>query len=267
MKINDKKREQIKALKKAVILGESFVESFIWGGYYFFNRMFRKYVLKQDRFTGTKGYESDDEAKNTGDSSSMKLWQKLGVLGAMLSGPAANKFLLNKIEDKEALSKTPWLQTVKNQWDMTHGVFPKLGLLFSYVQLPASIGQMFAAQGPNELLENIMRQFTMVPSWWFGHKLTNGVLAKQADSKLKEKFGVDGILVEPENLHKKAPEPAKIQHILKSVKANPDLEKEARKEHAKALYKGFTFHALLLFLARMSMNWVTKLRVTKKLNS
>jgi len=263
LKVDDTKRKKIKALKKAVIQAESFVESFIWGGYYFFNRMFRKYVLKQDRFTGTKAYESDEEAKKNSDSSELSMFQKFGILGSMLSGPLVNKFLLDKVEDTEAVAKSPWLKTIKSQWDMTHGVFPKLGLLFSYVQIPATFGQMFAAQGKNELTENIMRQFTMVPSWWFGHQLTNGVLAKNADKKLSEKFSKNGILVEPQDLHKIAPDPAKIQHILKATKANPELEKEARKEHAKALYKGFGLHAMLVFGARMLMNWFTKFRVTR----
>lgn len=268
LNITDDTRSRIKALKKAVILGESFIESIVWGGYYFYNRLFRKYILKQDRFTGTKGYESDKEAEKTGDKAQLKLWNKLGIIGSMLSGPLLNKYFLNKIEDKELVANSKWWQTIKTQWDMTHGVFPKLGLLFSFVQFPVSIGQMFAAQGKNELFENILRQFTMVPSWWFGHKLTNGVLAKLADKKLSNKFGTTGgVLIEPSDLHKTTPEPAKIQHILKSTSHNPELQKEARKEHAKALYAGFGLHALLVFGARMLMNAFTKWRVTKQLKT
>jgi hypothetical protein len=268
VKVDDSLRQRLIKLKKAVIVGESAVEGFVWGGYYFFNRLFRKYVLKQDRFTGTKAYESDDDAKKTGDDSKFKPWQVAGTIFSMLLSPLFNFWALKKTDDKEAVAKSPWLKTIKNQWDMTHGVYPKLGLLFSYLQMPVSIGQMFAAQGQNELIENVMRQFTMVPSWWFGHKLTNGVLAKFADNKLVQNFGESarGTLVEAEELHKFAPEPAKIQHILKHTKdLQLELKQAARKEHTKSLTLGFGLHTLMVFGARLLMNFITKLRVTSKL--
>lgn len=268
VEVSDDLRQRLIKLKKATIVGESAVEGFVWGGYYFFNRLFRKYVLGQDRFTGTKAYESDEDAKKTGDDSKFKPWQIAGTVFSMLSSPIFNLWALNKVEDKEAVEKSPWLKTIKNQWDMTHGVYPKLGLLFSYLQMPVSIGQMFAAQGQNELIENIMRQFTMVPSWWFGHRLTNGVLAKSADNKLVEKFGEEarGTLVENHELGRFAPEPAKIQHILKHTKdLNPELKQAARKEHTKSLTLGFGLHALMVFGARLLMNLFTKMRVTSKL--
>lgn len=268
LEIDESKRERIKKLKKTVILGESAIEGPAWGGLYFMIRLFRKYILKQDRFTGTKGYSNSDEAKRTGDDTEITMLQKIGSLAAMVSAPIANYFLLNKIDDPKNIPKGSWLEIIKSNWDMTHGVFPKLGLLFSYIQIPSTIGQFFTAQGKNELFENIMQQFTMVPSWWFGHQLTNGNLAKLADKKLSAKFGVDrGILVEQKDLEKALPEPAKIQHILKKVKDNPELKKEARKEHAKALYTGFGLHAALVFAARMLMNYVTKLRVMNQLGS
>ncbi|MBT6843116.1 MAG: hypothetical protein HOA17_04885 [Candidatus Melainabacteria bacterium] len=262
--VDDSKLQRIKKLKRATIQGESFIEGGLWGGLFMASRLFRKYVLKQDRFTGTKAYESDEESKKGTDSSKMAWWQWAGVLGSMISSPILNHFVLNKVEDKEAVAKSPWLKTIKNQWDMTHGVFPKLGLMVSFLMMPVNAGWLFSAQGKNELIEALMMIATMVPSWWFGHRITNGVLAQNADKKLSEKFGVErGILVEPGDLHQATPEPAKIQHVLRKVRHDPKLEKEARDEHAKVLYKGFALHSSMIFGIKLLINQITKWRVAK----
>ncbi|MDA1020589.1 MAG: hypothetical protein O2962_03490 [Cyanobacteria bacterium] len=262
--IDDARLQRIKKLKRATIQGESFIEGGLWGSVFLASRLFRKYVLKQDRFTGTKSYESDEESKQSTDSNKMAWWQWTGNIVAMIFSPIANHFILNKIDDKEAVAKSPWLKTIKNQWDMTHGVFPKLGLMVSFLMIPANMGLLFSAQGKNELIENLLMTATMVPSWWFGHRVTNGVLAQREDKKLAAKFGIErGILVEPEDLHQAAPEPAKIQHVLRKVRHDPQLEKEARDAHAKVLYKGFTLHSLLIFSMKLLINQITKWRIAK----
>jgi len=55
--------EDIYKLKRSTILGESFIEGGIWGSFGLTIRAFRKYVLGQERFTGTKGYLSDSESE------------------------------------------------------------------------------------------------------------------------------------------------------------------------------------------------------------
>jgi hypothetical protein len=256
---------RVKKFKKAVVIGESFIESSFWGTILLMTRLFRKYVLGQDRFTGTKAYESDEEAKLTGDNQELQWWQKLGVFASSLTGPIMNIFLLNKVEDKKALGSSKFLQMAKNQLDMTHGVYPKIGLLASYMLIPYASSGFFAAQGKNEMIEHLLKELIMDTSWWMGHRLTNGSLAKMADKALKEKFGQSGILVEEGDLAKAAPEPAKIQHVMSKVRHDPELEKEARKKHAQVLFGGFGLHSLLVFGAKMFINWITKWRVSKKL--
>ncbi len=261
--LDEGKLERIKKLKRSTIQGASFIEGCLWGSQYLTNRMFRKYILGQNSFTGTINYDTKDSTKKT-DASKLKWWQIVGNIAAMFSSPVINYFLLNKLEDKEAVKKSPWLQTIKNQWDMTHGIFPKLGLMVSFMMIPNSLGMLFSSQGKNEFFENLLTLSTVMQSWWFGHNLTNGSLAQRADIKLVEKFGLDrGILVEPRDANLLMPEPAKIQHVLRKVRHNPKLEKEAREMHAKVLYQGFTLHALLIFGMKMLINQVTKWRVGK----
>ncbi len=258
--------ERLKKFKKSVIMGESIFESVIWGGYFLYNRLFRKYVLGQDRFTGTKAYLNDNESKKVGDSTRMSLFQKFGAGLSILSSPLLNMFILNKLDDKEAVAKNSWLQTIKSQWDVTHGLYPKLGLQYSYIFLPCALSALFSAQGKSEFIEQLLTQLIMGNSWFFGHRLTNGVLAQCADQALAKKHGVaPGILVEKDYLHHPTPEPAKIQHVLKQVRGNPALERDARTAHARTVYWGFGLHSALVLGVRLLINQFTKWRVRKDL--
>ena len=273
-------RQKICKLKKATIIGESFLEGGFWGGFGLLMRGFRKYVLGEDRFTGTKGYVSDSESEQLGESGDLNIFQKIIGVAAIFISPVLNLFLLNKVEDDEAVAKSPFLQTVKSQWDMTHGVYPKLGLLFSYTTIPKWIGAISLSQGWFERGERILKLLTVLPSWWFGHRITNGVLAAKEDTKLAEKHNVpQGILVEPEylksNLNENSsvwkkinatfPEPAKIHHVMDSTEGNEVLQKEAEDLHASCLYKGFALHSLLVFLVNLGVNFTTKLRAERAL--
>ena len=259
---------RVKKLKRQVIVGESAVEGIGWGAFLPMIRMFRKHVLGQNRFTGTMKYESDEESKKLGDAGDMKWWQKGGTGFGMVVSPLLNNYLLNKIEDKEAVANSKILQIVKDQWDMTHGIFPKLGLMLSFIQVPATIGRFFSAQGKAELYENMMILGGMVPSWWFGHRVTNGWLAKLADGKFAKKHGIEpGIFLEKKDLDHPAPDPAKIHHVINTTKHDPVIEKDARRKHAQILYGGFTMHSALVFCVRMLINQVTKWRVDNKLKN
>ena len=159
---------------------------------------------------------------------------------------------------------------------MTHGVFPKLWLLFTYLLIPWLTGKLFAAQDKYELFETVFKNTLLGPSWWFGHRATNGVLARLADKKLEGKFGRKGILVEDsvyekkeneslwQRLKKACPEPTKIQHVLDKTEHNEELKKEAVDLHAKTLYKGFALHSFLIWVLLMGGNWVTKKWVTSE---
>jgi hypothetical protein len=251
-----------------MILIDSTFQSILWGGYMFYNRLFRKYVLGQDRFTGTKAYASNEESKKVGDSTPLSLVQKMGIGFSMFSAPLMN-FCLFKYQDSKKTQtpgKNSWLQMIKNQWDTTHGFYPKLGLLWSYCFVPVSLGAMFAAQGKSELIENALTQLTMGNSWFFGHRLTNGLLAKFFDKKITKNHNVaPGVLVDPEYLHHPFPEPAKIQHIINRTQNNPALEKDARRSHANILYSGFLLHSSLVLGIRLLINMFTKWRVEKSI--
>lgn len=264
--VTEEKLETIRKLKRSTILGESFVEGFEWVMARVVPKAFRKYVLKEDGFTGTKNYLNKEQSKKLGVQSSYSPQQILGTVISFIMAPLTNYFVLKGTANKDKVEKSPFWKSLRNQWDMTHGVYPKLGLLFSYVGIPSYLASFFTAQGRFELVEEIIKRAVLVPSWWLGHRATNGVLAKMADKKLAAKYKVDpGILVEKEELKNSMPEPAKIQHILDKTSANPELQKEARKEHSKVFYLGFALHSIAVFLLTMGVNYLTKLRVKKEL--
>ncbi len=271
----DNTRKVAYKLKKATIIGESFIEGGFWGAYGLLFRGFRKYILREDRFTGTKGYVSDEESQELGETGGLNLFQKIVGVGSIFISPILNFFLLNKIEDREAVKKSKFLQVVDNNLDMTHGVYPKLGLLFTQTTIPKWIGTICLSQGWFERTERILKLCTVIPSWWLGHRVTNGTCALNADKKLAEKYKVPrGILVEPEYLNqtkdnnegflkriqKRFPEPAKIHHVLKSTEGSKPLQDEAEDQHAQCLYKGFALHSLGVFAINMAVNYTTKLR-------
>lgn len=276
------KMKLIYELKKWTIIGESLLEGGFWGGYGLILRGFRKYILQEDRFTGTKGYVSDAESEQIGESGDLNLLQKIVGVASIFISPALNFSLLNKLEDREAIKKSKFLKRVDNNLDMTHGVYPKLGLLFTQTTVPKWIGVITLSQGWFERIERILKLFTVLPSWWLGHRATNGICALNADRELSKKYNVKpGILVEPEYLsetksnndetfferiQKKFPEPAKIHHVLKSTEGNKQLQDEAEDLHAKCLYKGFAMHSLLVFGINMAVNYTTKLRALWALN-
>ncbi|MBI2996326.1 MAG: hypothetical protein HYY52_06420 [Candidatus Melainabacteria bacterium] len=262
-------------LKKTTIIGESMLEGGYWGGFGLLIRAFRKYILKEDRFTGTIGYASDEESQALGESGDLSLFQKIIGTGAIFVSPVLNSFLLAKSEDDQTVEKSSFLKVAREHLDMTHGVYPKLGLLFTQTSVPKWIGVITTSQGWYERFERILKLFTVLPSWWLGHRVTNGLFAKFADAKLTKKYNSQkGILVEPKyleevkkedsfftKLSKWFPEPAKIHHVMKTTEEDKVLQNEAEELHAKCLYKGFALHSAIVWIVNMTINYITKLRV------
>lgn len=112
----------IKKMKKLTIWGESLLEGSVWGSLFIWVRLIRKYILKQDSFTGTKGYLNNKQSKKLGNDQGYNLVQKIGAALAVISAPLLNAFLLNKTKDPEKVKQSPVLKMIDNQWDMTHGV-------------------------------------------------------------------------------------------------------------------------------------------------
>ncbi len=269
---SDKLRERIYGLKRATIVTESFFEGAMFASEGLLTRMFRKYVLRQDQFTGTLGYSSDNSGNFGGKSFS--LFQKIGIGFSFIIAPVINLGLFFKTKDVNKVKENSTLKTINRELDMTHGVFPKLWLLFTYLMAPYISGKIFTAQDKYELFETVFKNLLLGPSWWFGHRATNGLLARSSDRQLEKDFGKKGILVEEsiyekkpneslwERLKKACPEPTRIQHVLDKTEHNEELKKEAVDLHAKTLYKGFGLHSFLIWVLMMGGNWVTKKWVT-----
>lgn len=272
--VSEDKRQNIQKLKKSVILGESLLESVIWGFKGLFIRLFRKHVLRQDRFTGTLGYLGDAESAALGEGGEITLLQKIGIGVATVISPLINAFLLKQIQKPDNVKKSKFYSIVNEQIDMTHNVYPKLGLLFTYLQVPELLGMISTSQGKYEILERILRYVAGIPSWWCGHRVTNGLVAKIADKKLGKEFNQTGILIEPQKRDKNSlwdclcdyfPEPARIQHVLDKTEANKQLQEKVTDLHAKTLYGGFALHSFLIWVLMMGVNALTKLRVKRAL--
>lgn len=281
-KVTDKLRDKIYKLKKTVILAESFFEGGLWGAMGLLMRGFRKYVLGVNRFTGTMAYLKNKDSKKLGQGDEMTLFQKaVGGICVVLS-PILNNFLLKLTKDPKAVKNSKFLSMINEHFDMTHGLFPKLGLLFSYTTLPKWTGLIATAQGWTERIERILKLIFLIGSWWMGHRITNGLLAKAKDKELVKKYGIEpGLMVEPQHVKPKDtkglsifdrisyffPEPARIHHILEKSKDNPELQKEASNSHPKILYAGLALHSALVWLMTMFVNKITKMRVIQQLNS
>ena len=267
LKFNPDKLKSLINFKETTLLFESMFEGGIWGGFGLMLRWFRKNVLKQDSFTGTNKYVNKEEAKKLGEDKPLAFWQKAVGGGATILSPLLNFTLMKLCRNREAVKNSKFLQACDSGMDMTHGLYPKLGLLFSFTTVPKWIGALATVQGKDEFIERIMKLFSVMPSWWLGHRVTNGLLAKGADKALSKKYGVDtGIMLEKDQVNSMAPDPAKIHHVLEQTDHNKELQEEARDKHAKVLYGGLTLHSLGVLAVSLLINQVTKWRVKSKLS-
>ncbi len=268
-KPTEEARLQAYKFKKNTLVLHSFLEGSLWANMGMLVRLFRKFVLGENRFTGTKKYLSDDDSKKVGDAGEITLGQKLITLVCSFLSPGLLSYFFNKVENTPLAQRSELLKVVANQLDTTRGVYPKLGLLFALTSIPKWIGYIWTAQGWIERTERLVKFFTILPSWWMGHRVTNGVLARIADKKLSAEFRQpEGIMIEPEymqgsSLKQRFPEPANIHHIYNVTKNNPELRDKAENEHAKALYTGFTLHSIGAFLISLGVNALTKFNALK----
>ena len=268
LKHSDALREKIYKLKRAVIIGESFLEGALFASEGLLTRLFRKYILRQDQFTGTLGY-SNDASRNFGGEG-FSILQKLGIGFSFIVAPLSNLIFLTKTKDLNKVKNNESLKSINKELDMTHGIFPKLWLLFTYLMAPWLTGKVFTAQDKYELFETFFKNALLIPSWWFGHRATNGVLARLTDKKFEGEFGKKGIFVDKniyqkkeneslwQKLKKFCPEPTRIQHVLDETEGNEKMKTKAVELHAKTLYKGFALHSFLIWVLMMGGNWVTK---------
>lgn len=265
---DNEKSLRLKNFKKAIIFLQGLIESTTWGSLYLLNRLFRKYILGQDRFTGTISYASKVQSDKIGDSQQLTLLQKLGFVTAILSGPFTNWLALKNMDNKNLQEKYPWLKEFLKNWDMSHGLYPKLNLMFSYCLIPQFISCIAGAQGKNELIENLMSIFATAVSWRVGHQATNGRMARDADKILADKFQVErGILIDKRDLHSVLPNPLNVHEIIDKTKDNPELQEAARKDYTKVFSRGFFLNSAISFLSQILINQITKWRVKGQIST
>lgn len=251
--------------KEAVITAESCFEGFFWGSFGLTLRWLRKNILKQDRFTGTKKYLNEKDASKLGEDLPLNKLQKTFGVMAMFMAPVYNTIIMKLCRNRDLVARNKFLQICDRGLEMTHGLFPRLGLLFSYTTVPKWFGNLCTVQGMDEFVERALKLVTILPSWWLGHRVTNGGLSAYFDKKLAARHNVpEGILVEPKDIGKRSPEPARIHHVLERTAGNPKLQKEAKDLHAGILYSGIKLHSIGVFLITLLINQITKWRVTSK---
>lgn len=275
----EKHRKELLKLKEAVQLGESVVEGGLWGSFGITMRLFRKYILGQDSFTGTKGYANKEEQAKIGDNKGLGFKEWLGAAVGMTISPIINKLVINATRDREKVKSSKWLSFLDHQFDMTHGLYPRLGMMFSFMVIPKWSSVFLTAQGKNELLEKLSKALSMIPLWWLGQKITNGPLAAMRDKEMQEKHGTEpSLLVNRPNpkepgiigmLKHLFPEAQKYYDVYKKLEHNdnPELKKDAFDKHAKTVYQGLGLHTLMIFSAIMTSQWMTKKRVKEQLQA
>lgn len=244
-----------RAIKNIGIMSAS-VAGILYGFMPIFNNVIvREKLLGQTGFTGV---DSNHREKFKG----FKPIQKFGMAFGMLSGGLVNGVLL----PISNMKNTKFAQQVKKWQDLTHGIYPKLGLLLSGLAVPINISRISASMSGIELFENIMTLSIVATSWAFGHKLTEDQLSKLFNNRLKDRYNLnEDILIKTHKSHgseevssKAFPESSEIQEILEKTQHNKDLQRDAIKYHTWRTWLGVTGHSLLVFIARMFMNSITK---------
>lgn len=262
-------REKILKLKDHVIKAHSWFESITWSAIPLAQRIFRKYVLGLDRFSGSVKYLTDIQAKDLGNEKGFSIKQVLGTIFSSISSPLLVSLGLEKINETKS-NKSSFLEFIKKQLDTEHSYFPKLGLFVFQGELPCFISKIFNSQDKFELVENVIKVLTNNLSTFFGDRLTNGNFARAYDKKLVEEFNVEpGILYQKSEsiLASLFPEANKFTEVLNKTKKNPELKKKANDFFEQAFYKGFGLHVGLMFVARFLINGITKLRVKNALGN
>lgn len=270
-------RKKILKLKNLTMLGESFIEGGIWGSFGIGLRLFRKYILKQNSFTGTNSYTNEKQRKRLGDDQGIGFKELLGAAVGMLISPLVNSLSLYLTKDRAKVKQSKLLSFIDSQLDMSHALYPKLGLMFTFLTLPKYSSVFLTAQGRNELYERVFKFLAIVPLWWLGQKLTNGPLAAYRDQQISKKYKIKpGLLVDRPLVRKPGllgflnhifPEARKYFDLEKKLKAynNPKLKDEVLNKHSRTAYEGLALHSLIMFLAISGAQFLTKLRVKKRL--
>ena len=264
-------RKKIIGLKDKVISSACLVESSFWGLRPFAERLFRKYVLGFNRFTGSLNYLNDQEADKLGNKKTFTLKQMLGTSLSVGLPPLLIKLGLKATKNPQKVQSNEALKIMHSQMDLKHGLYPKLGLYAAFSDIPLLISKFFNAQDPFELIENLIRFTITGISVFLGDRITNGRLAKKEDAKLAEKYQTDpGILYYKNehsknnwlnNLQKSFPEATKYQDILDKTKDNPELQDEAIQKYHKVFFKGFFSHSIGAFMIKYLTNMLTQLLV------
>lgn len=270
---NEDLRKRLLAFKDKILVNTSTIESTFWGVRPFLERLFRKYVLGVNRFTGSLKYLNDKDADRLGNKKSFTFKQILGTAASIISPPVIIKKLMNMVKDSDLVKNSKVLQIVKDQMDTTHGIYPKLGIYAAFSNIPLQISKQFNSQDIFEQVENLIKFGVTGFSLFLGDRTTNGKFAVAEDKKLSEKYGEDtGILYKKHNsgsgllawINKQLPEAAKFNEVVAKTKHNPKLKKEAIDKYQKTFYKGFIWHAAGTFISKFTIYSLIKRWISKR---
>ena len=264
-KSNSSNRGKITALKDKVLQQQSYIEGAFWASVPFIKRLFRKYILGVDRFTGSMKYLKDKEADKLGNQKNFTIKQVFGTLGSFAIAPILMKIGNKTIKNDDLVEKFSFLKTLKRNFDTKHGYYPKLGAFLTYGNMPLMFSKISNSQDKFELLENVTRFFATFMSLFFGDRITNGNLAKKADQELVNSYGANpGILYEKSS-SKLFPEATKFQEIVDKTSHDESLKRKAIELYEKTFLNGFGLHIAGTFVIKYLINYLTQFRVEKAL--
>lgn len=269
-------RKKIYKVKRYIMLSKTAIEGGIYGSSGLVNRFFRKFILGEDRFTGTKGYVTDEQSKELGDSEPLSFKQFLGGAASIFLTPVLNASFLNLTKDFKNTKSNPILKFLQKALDFKHGIYPKKLLLFLSSTVPKWIGLFFTSQGRNELQEKLSLFVLTQPLWWLGDRIAKGPIALLKSKKIESKYGVKDLFInKPEktssDLVNKVlnifPEVKERNELLKTLESinNPKLTEEALAMDTKTNYEGIGLHSALMSASILGSQFMTKLRAQNAL--
>jgi hypothetical protein len=273
LKNNSSFREEALMLKNDLIQKQTLMISTLSAFVPYLIRLFRKYVLGVDRFTGSINYLNDKNAKKLG-SQGFTLKQTLGTIACMFSSPLITKFFVNRFKNQLHLGN--FSKLMSEQLDTKHSYFPKIGTYILSFSLPYLISKLFNAQDKYEFAETIVKTSFNGLSLFFGDRVTNGRFAKSADRELQSLHNTKkGILYRSTKdtgglwswLKETFPEARKFSDVIALTEHNPKLEKDAIERYQTSFLKGFFSHSVGIAVMKYIVNKITQLRVNRDLKA
>ena len=270
---NEAVRKEALELKDEVVKKQTLLMSVLSGAVPYTTRLFRKFALGINRFTGSQKYLNDKDANKLGNKG-FTLRQGLGTLACMFSSPLVANNLVKQFNETDPKKQSRFVKMMSKQLDTRHSFFPKIGTYIVSSSIPYLISRLFNAQDKYEFLETVIKSTINGGSLFFGDRATNGRFAKSADKELSKEHGSEpGILYHPEDPKKGFwswlanifPEARQFPEIIEKTQDNKELQKDAINKYQSSFLKGFFSHSFGIALVKFVINKFTQSRVEKDL--